>query len=83
MKILKDLAYHQMVSGLPSISEIRKCKAYSLVKQTYAKFPAGMFKRATTPLELLYGDVVGLVKTTSIGGNLYFLLLTNDFSRHS
>lgn len=72
-----------MLYGLPSISETSKCEACSLGKKSCAKFPAGMFKRATTPLEIVHGDVVGQVNTTFIGGNSYLLLLIDDFSRHS
>lgn len=83
MKSLKDLSDHQMVSGLPCIAETKKCEACSLGKQTRIKFPTGISKRAMAPLELVHGDVVGPVKTISIGSNSYFLLLTDDFSRYS
>lgn len=34
-------------------------------------------------LELVHGDLVGLMQTLSLGGNIYFFLITDDFSRQS
>lgn len=40
MKSLKNLANHQMVYSMSSISETSKCEACSQGEQTHAKFPA-------------------------------------------
>lgn len=42
-----------------------------------------MSRRASVPFDLVHTDVVGPVKITSIGGNSYFLLFTDDCSRYS
>lgn len=34
-------------------------------------------------LELVHGDLVGLMQTLSLGGNIYFFLITDDFSLQS
>lgn len=54
-----------------------------LGKQTREMFPKGQAQRASGPLQLIHGDLVGPMQTPSIGGNLYFFLLTDDFTRHS
>lgn len=80
---LNYLNEHQLVDGLPTITHIQPCEACALGKQAHRAFPKGQAYRATAPLELVHGDLVGPMQTPSYGGNLYFFLLTNDFSRHS
>ena len=37
--------------------------------------------RAKAPLELVHADICGPTRTTSIGGNIYFLLFVDDYTR--
>ncbi|XP_039135312.1 uncharacterized protein LOC120272535 [Dioscorea cayenensis subsp. rotundata] len=80
---LNYLNEHKLVDGLPTITHIQPCEACALGKQAHRAFPKGQAYRATTPLELVHGDLVGPMQTPSYGGNLYFFLLIDDFSRHS
>lgn len=60
-----------------------KCEAYALGKQHKSIYPKHEGKRAQTPLELVLGDLVGPMQTHTLGGNVYFSLLTDDFSQFS
>lgn len=79
---LKCLSECKMVVGLPKITDIEACESCSLGKHKRDEFPVGQARRANTPLELIHADLVGLMRTPSLGGNQYFFLLTDDFSRH-
>lgn len=37
--------------------------------------------RAKTPLELVHVDIFGPTRTPSLGGNRYFILFVDDFTR--
>lgn len=80
---LRCLAEKHLVVGLPTITKIEPCEACSFGKQARLSFPAGEAQRAMAPLDLIHGDLVGPMQTPSLGGNLYFFLLTDDYSRHS
>lgn len=49
----------QLVNGLPSITLVHPCKAYSLGKQTRQVFHKGQAREAFAPLELALGDLGG------------------------
>ena len=58
----------RMVDGLPSIVDsYEKCKAFILGKQHRLPFNSRNSRRAKAPLELVHFDLVGPMKTTSIG----------------
>jgi hypothetical protein len=50
-------------------------------KHQRTSFPKDEAIRASKPLELVHSDVCGLTKTTSRGGEHYFVTLIDDFSR--
>ena len=52
-------------------------------KQAKQSFPTGKSKRAEAVLELIHADLCGPMRTESLAGNKYFMLLTDDFSRMS
>ncbi|XP_039118034.1 uncharacterized protein LOC120253896 [Dioscorea cayenensis subsp. rotundata] len=83
MRRLKHLSKNNMVLNLPIITDEYPCEACALGKQTLVGFPKKVTRRATTPMELIHADLVGPMNTPSIGGNTYFLLLTDDYSRFS
>ena len=57
------------------------CEGCALGKHHRHSFPEGKAWRATKPFELIHSDLCGPMKTTSLGGNQYFLTFIDDFSR--
>lgn len=82
-RTLKPLYEERLVFGLSSITSTNSCETCSLGKQARKEFPKGLLTREKAPLELIHADLVGPMKTPIIGGNLYFFLLTDDYSRYS
>jgi uncharacterized membrane protein YgcG len=78
---LKLLREERMVSGLPAVNHDQLCEGCVYGKQTKLSFPEGKAVRATHVLELVHTDVCGPMQTESLGGNKYFLLFIDDFSR--
>ena len=65
---LNMLSMKRMVDGFPSIVDsYDKCKACILGKQHRLPFNSINSRRAKAPLELVHFDLVGPMKTTSIG----------------
>lgn len=83
MKKLKLLSKREMALGLPNISSVNPCKYCSQGKQARAEFPKGEAKRGLAPMEMIPADLIGPISTPCIGGNLYFILFTDDFTRYS
>ncbi|XP_059623068.1 uncharacterized protein LOC132266233 [Cornus florida] len=77
-KILKLKA----VKGLPNIyfKDDHLCKAYQQGKQTKVSFHSKEIN-SSKALDLIYMDLCGPTRTTSIGGSKYFMILIDDFSR--
>lgn len=44
-------------------------------------FPHTTTYRADGPLKLLHGDLCGPITPTTLGGNKYFMLVVDDYSR--
>lgn len=82
-KTLKRLFEEKLVLGLPSTTSINSCKAWSFGKQAWKEFPKGLATRARALLELTHAALVWPMKIPTIGDNLYFMLLTDDYSRYS
>lgn len=79
---LNKLATKGMVRGLPAIAHVEElCEACLAGKHRRAPFPQVAKYRATAPLELVHGDLCGPISPATPGGNRYFLLLVDDFSR--
>lgn len=58
-----------------------KCEACIEGKQVRQHFLSDKVTRVGKVLEIVYFDVCGLMKTTSIGGVNFFFTFINDFSR--
>jgi transposase InsO family protein len=72
-----------LASGLPLIDEVdRLCDACQTRKQRHTAFPSESQYRAESALELVHGDLCGLVTPATPSGNNYFLLLVDDCSRY-
>lgn len=54
----------------------------ALGKQHRTPFPRASAYRANTGLELVLGDLCGLITPATPGGKLYFLLIVDDFGRY-
>lgn len=80
---IKLLSQKRMVYGLPHIAKISFCESCLYGKQTRESFPSGQAWRALSTLELIHTDWCGPMQTESLGGNKFFLLFTDDFSRMS
>jgi hypothetical protein len=79
---LERLASQEMVRGLPRIEHLEQlCDACLARKQRRAPFPQVAKFRATTPLQLVHGDLCGPISPATQGGRRYFLLLVDDHSR--
>jgi transposase InsO family protein len=80
---LKKLADKEMVLGMPHIDQLeRVCDGCLVGKQHRTSFPAVSRFRASTPLELLHGDLCGPITPATNAGKKYFLLIVDDFSRY-
>jgi hypothetical protein len=72
-----------MVRGLPSLDHVEQfCDVCVLMKQRRLPFPQQSSFRAKEQLELMHGDLCGLVTPATPGGRRYFLLLVDDLSRY-
>jgi hypothetical protein len=85
MKLLKLLSQKDLVKGIPKLnfSKDRVCEACQLGKQIKRSFKPINVVSTTKPLELIHMDLVGPIRTTSIGGKKYFLTMVDDYSRYT
>jgi transposase InsO family protein len=76
---LEKMGRLEMVCGLPPISHAEQfCDTCVLAKHRRGAFPKQSKYRASKALELVHGDLCGLVKPTTPGGRRYFVLLVDD-----
>jgi hypothetical protein len=81
-KALRNLGVKGMVEGMPIVDRLEQvCDACTLGKQHRAPFPKTSLYRAKRGLELFHADLCGQIRPQTVGGNLYFLLVVDDFSR--
>ena len=74
-----------MVEGLPKLKfeNDRVCEACQKGKQTKVSFKPKNVVSTERPLEMLHMDVFGPSRIMSLGGNLYALVILDDFSRYT
>ena len=73
-----------MVIGMPTIKgdpDRERCKGCLLGKMTRTPFKDATNK-TTAPLQRVYMDLCGPMKTQLIGGKSYFLLITDEYTRY-
>jgi Reverse transcriptase (RNA-dependent DNA polymerase)/gag-polypeptide of LTR copia-type/Integrase core domain/GAG-pre-integrase domain/Domain of unknown function (DUF4219)/Zinc knuckle len=80
---LKLLNQKGLVHGLPEIDDLEFCEGCVYGKQSRKSFPKHQGRKTEEILEVIHTDLVGPMKSTSLGGSKYFLLFTDDFSRKS
>lgn len=79
---LRNLASKGLVEGLPMIDHVDQiCTGCHVGKQKRTPFPSEAVFRASSPLQLLHGDLCGPITPTTTGGNKYFLLLVDDYNK--
>jgi len=85
MNHLNKLVSNELVYGLPKIrfGKEHVCEACQRGKQTRKLFNLKNCVSTSKPLELLHMDLFGLYRTMSVGGNLYALVVVDDFSRYT
>ncbi|KAD4585292.1 hypothetical protein E3N88_22893 [Mikania micrantha] len=82
-RVLEEMNKKDLVRGLPCITHPKQvCEGCLVAKQTRKSFPKEAQWRATEPLELIHADLCGPITPQTKGGNKYFLLLVDDYSRY-
>lgn len=67
---------------MPKINQSAQiCDGCIIGKLHRSPFPQKAIFRAKEPLELIHGDLCGPISPPTYGGNKYFMLLVDDFSR--
>ena len=57
------------------------CGVFQLGKQARLSFPVNKVWRAAEKLQLIQTNVCGPMRTASLSGNRYFMVLVDDFCR--
>ena len=75
----------EAVVGLPKFGKIKKSVSCpcQLGKQTKSTHPKVNVVATSRPLELLHVDLMGPMRTKSMGGKRYIMVVVDDFSRYS
>src|ERR1044072_6647876 len=79
------LIRYDLVVGLPKIKfdKAKLCDACQKRKQTKSAFRYKNVVSTTRPLQLLHMDLFGPSRTRSFGGNVYALVIVDEFFRYS
>jgi hypothetical protein len=85
MSTLKKILKKDMVSGLKDVifEKDKLCSACQAGKQVANTHPTKAFMSTSRPLELLHMDLFGPTTYANAGGNLYCLVIVDDFSRYT
>ena len=85
LHIITKLISKDLVIGLPklNINFDHVCGACQLGKQTTGSFKSKNIVSTTRTLKLLYMDLLGPTRTTSLGGKKYVLVIVDNFSRYT
>jgi transposase InsO family protein len=85
MSTLKKVLKKDMVRGLKDVvfEKYKLCSACQAGKQVANTHPTKSFMSTSRPLELLHIDLFGPTTYASAGGNLYCLVIVDDFSRYT
>ena len=82
---LKNLMKNELVRGLRDVKfeKDRLCSACQASKQVANTHPTKAYMSTTRLLELLHMDLFGPITYKSLGGNLYCLVIVDDYSRYT
>ena len=79
---LELMSREGMAHGIPRMVQPKeKCEGCLMTKLARTSFPSHTSFETTTPLELVYADICGPIMPETPGGNRYFLLFVDDYSR--
>ena len=80
--LIARLIKRDLVKEIPSLSfeDDKICDAYRLDKQTRNSFKSKNVISTFRPLELLHIDLFGPIRTTSLGGKKYGLVIVDNYS---
>lgn len=79
---LELMSKEKLANGIPrTIQPSKRCEGCLMSKQSRSSFPSQAKFEAEKTLELVYADICGPIAPTTPGGNRYFLLFVDDFSR--
>ncbi|GJV08015.1 putative reverse transcriptase domain-containing protein [Tanacetum coccineum] len=82
MRLIQSLASKELVRNLPKLKfDQNFCDACKIGKQAHASYKAKNMVSMTRCLELLHMDLFGPSAVRSYGGNLYTLVIVDDYSR--
>ncbi|GKD68258.1 retrovirus-related pol polyprotein from transposon TNT 1-94 [Tanacetum coccineum] len=82
MRLIQSLASKELVRNLPKLKfDQHICDAYKIGKQAHASHKAKNLVSMTRCLELLHMDLFSLSVIRSYEGNLYTLVILDDYSR--
>ncbi|GJV98223.1 retrovirus-related pol polyprotein from transposon TNT 1-94, partial [Tanacetum coccineum] len=82
MRLIQSLASKELVRNLPKFKfDQHYCYACKIGKQAHASHKAKNVVSTTRCLELLHMDLFGPSAVRSYGGNLYTLVIVDDYSR--
>jgi len=81
--LLNKIVSKDLVVGLPKIKfeKERLCDACQKGKQTRVSFKPKRVVSTSRPVDLLHLDLFGPSRTRSLGGNYYWFVIVDDFSR--
>jgi transposase InsO family protein len=85
MSNLKKAHKRGMITGLKDVTfdKNKLCSASQAGKQVTIHHPLKTMLSTSKPLELLHMDLFGPTSYKSIGGNLYCLVIIDDYSRYT
>ncbi|GJT12378.1 retrovirus-related pol polyprotein from transposon TNT 1-94 [Tanacetum coccineum] len=82
VRLIQSLASKELVRNLPKLKfDQHFCNACKIGKQAHASHKANNAISTTRCLELLHMDLFGPSAIRSYGGNLYTLVIVDDYSR--
>jgi hypothetical protein len=85
MSNLKKAHKRGMITGLKDVTfdKNKLCRACQVRKKVATHHPLKMMLSTSKPLELLHMYLFGPTRYKSIGGNLYCLVIVDDYSRYT
>ena len=85
MSQLKKAFKRGMVVGVKYVifDKYKLCSAYQVEKQFVSPHPMKAYLSTSRCLELLHMDLFGPTTYKSLGGNLYCLVIVDDYSRYA
>lgn len=79
---LELMSREEMALGIPEMKKpLKHCEGCLMSKQSRKPFPSQATFSSRKTLEIVHADICGPITPTTPGGNRYFLLFVDDFSK--